>query len=173
MDEQQKQMIRTAYAKLPEVLQEAITNADVKEKLRNLAKVHKLHLDKWSVLENEIMLALLGITKPKDLPYKIQKTVDVSFETAVEITDSVAKIVFNPIQDQVHATIGESQSVVEEVDNNSLENKKISFEPKGLARGKIDISKFSPASINPNTYKPKNNTVKTLVHDPYQEPVDN
>jgi len=55
------------FAELPTSVQKAVTDASVEQKLRKLAKKYKLHLDQWILLENEIMLTLLGFEEPKDI----------------------------------------------------------------------------------------------------------
>ncbi len=156
MDEQNQQL-SDAFSSLPKVLQDSISSADVQAKLRELAKVHKLHLDKWAILENEIMMALLGLTEPNELAQNISREVGLPMEKALEITDSVVKIVFNPIQEQLHASLGESKSTLESIDS---------------SQSTIDISKFSPAPTEPDIYKPKSDKKYADDNDPYHEAIE-
>ena len=165
------QVLKDAFLSLPKVLQEAITNADVQANLRKLAEVHKLHLDKWTILENEIMMALLGITSAADLPHSISEQVGIPLDQAQEITNSVAEIVFDPIQDEIKGEIGESQNILEKVDATVQKN---ANQEEAFIKSKapIDISKFTPAPTDPAEYKPK--TVKKYAdnNDPYHEAID-
>jgi hypothetical protein len=156
----QEQQLKDAFLQLPEVLQKAITNADVQANLRKLANTHKLHLDKWVILENEIMMALLGLTDPNDLPRNISEQILIPIEQAREITDSVTKIVFDPIQEELQREIGESQSTLETIDT-----------PQAPAEA-IDISKFSPAHSEPSMYNPKTEKKYVDNNDPYHEAIE-
>ena len=178
MDEQD-QILKDAFLALPKVLQEAITNADVQANLRKLADVHKLHLDKWAVLENEIMMALLGITSPQELPHAISEQVGIPLAQAQEITNSVAEIVFDPIQDELKGEVGESRNTLENIDyvepnqmttkgsQPPLEQNNSNGQPKP-----IDISKFSPAPTNPAEYKPQTTKKYAANNDPYHETIE-
>ncbi len=168
MDEQE-QALKDAFLALPKVLQEAITNADVQANLRKLADVHKLHLDKWVVLENEIMMALLGITDPNDLPYAISEQVGIPLEQAQQITNSVAEIVFDPIQNELKGKVGEHKSTLENIDYSPIHTKQ---DHPITTKNKIDISKFSPAPTNPVEYKPQTTKKYADNNDPYHEPIE-
>lgn len=156
---QQNQVIRDALARLPEVLRNTIMNADVQTKLRRIAENHKIHLDKWVVLENELMMALLGITNPYELEQNIVAHAGVSAEEARAIIEEAEVIIFDPIQDELRAALGESQSIVEHIDATTTQTKT-----------PIDISKFTQTPTDPSTYTP-NTEVKKVI-DPYQEPVE-
>ena len=165
------QILKDAFLSLPKVLQEAITNADVQANLRKLADVHKLHLDKWTILENEIMMALLGITSAQELPHAISEQVGIPLDQAQKITNSVAEIVFDPIQDELKGEIGESQSTLEKVDSAVRQSAAQAPLPKKPG-GPIDISKFTPAPTDPAEYKPKTTKKYADNNDPYHEPIE-
>ncbi len=156
MDEQ-KQQLSDAFSSLPKALQESISSSDVQAKLRDLAEVHKLHLDKWSLLENEIMMVLLGLTEPNDLAKNISKETGLPLEQSQEITDSVTKIIFTPIQEKLRETLGESRSALETIDSSNPA---------------IDISKFSPAPTDPSAYNPKLEKKYADNNDPYHEAIE-
>ncbi len=157
-----EQQLTDAFSNLPKVLQDVISSADVQQKLRNLADVHKLHLDKWNILEYEIMQALLGITDPNSLPQNISKAINIPLEKAQEITNSVVKIVFNPIQKKLREKVGEPTTIAEEVVANDVRGEFT----------KIDISKFSEAPTTPGAYKPKTTKKYADNNDPYHEPIE-
>jgi len=165
MKTETEQQLKDAFTSLPKVLQEAITNADVQANLRKLADVHKLHLDKWTILENEIMMALLGITDPNDLAHAISEQVSIPLVQAQQITNSVAEIVFDPIQDELKGEVGEHKSTLENIDAPSAAQ-----QPQ--ANGAIDISKFSPAPTDPAKYKPQTTKKYADNNDPYHESVE-
>jgi hypothetical protein len=150
MDEQE-QILKDAFLSLPKVMQDTITDSDVQSKLHQLSKKYNLHIDKWKILENEIMMALLGISEPEDLAKNINTEADVSMDMALQIANDVGKIVFNPIQQKLKNNIQPQENIIEK------------------SKKPIDISKFlGGASADPSSYTPKAYTNT----DPYQEPVE-
>jgi hypothetical protein len=156
------QQIQDAFNSLPKVVQEAITDADIQAQLRQLAKSYSLHLDKWVELENEIMLAIVGISEPRDLPENIVERVGLTHEQAVKITQAVAAIVFDPIQEKLKTQVGEAKSTLESIDSQDQE----------VPKTPLDISKFSGAPLEPQTYSPKAQKNYPASTDPYHEPVE-
>ena len=82
MTEDKNIAIKKRFAELPAIVQQAITDASIETKLRALAETHKLHLDQWVLLEDEIMLTLLGIEDPKNMAKNIATKVGISDEIA-------------------------------------------------------------------------------------------
>ena len=102
MDEKElQQQLAERFKQLPKVVQNAITSADVEAHMRALAETHKLHLDQWALLENEVMLTLLGFQKTEDLAENLRKEVNVDETTARALADDVSKIVFEPIRGEL------------------------------------------------------------------------
>ncbi|MBI5644676.1 hypothetical protein HY970_01105 [Candidatus Kaiserbacteria bacterium] len=86
------------FKQLPLVVQNAITSADVEKRLRELAETHKLHLDQWGALENEVMLALLGFQRAEDLAKNIASEVGITAEIAQALAGDISKVVFEPVR---------------------------------------------------------------------------
>lgn len=99
------QIIKEAFDNLPKVVQDVLTSSDLSVKLQGMAKKHNLHLDKWSLLENEIALALLGITDPKDLSVNVEKNVGVSATDAQQITNDAVEMIFEPIRFELEKAV--------------------------------------------------------------------
>lgn len=89
------------FQKLPPVVQNAITSADVEKHLRELAQTHRLHLDQWTALENEVMLALLGLEPVADLAKNIKSEVGVDDAVATALASDISTIVFAPIRGEL------------------------------------------------------------------------
>lgn len=88
-------------SELPETVQTAVVNANVEEKLRKLAKNYELHLDKWEILENEIMLTLVGAKNAAQMPASVSSAVGVDLETAQRMVDDIAVSIFKPIREEL------------------------------------------------------------------------
>lgn len=155
----QNPVVKEAFERLPAVLRDAISSSDVQASLRKLADTYKLHLDKWDILENEIMMALLGITDPNRLMANIMQEVGLPKEQALAITKDVAAIVFDPIQSKLRAEVGEARSAVEEADATTLRT-----------RHTIDLSKFTQTPVDPKAYEPQTQHAYAS-DDPYHEPL--
>jgi len=90
--------LRERFKELPKVVQDAITSADVQKQLRELADTNKLHLDQWQLLENEVMLTLLGFQTPEELPNNLKADLDLPEAEARALAENISKIVFAPIR---------------------------------------------------------------------------
>lgn len=105
MDNDIEKKIQERFAALPESVKEAIDDASVEQKLRALASTYKLHLDQWVLLENEIMLTLLGIEDPEDMARNISKEVGIDDSTAKKLVADIALQIFKPIREQMQITL--------------------------------------------------------------------
>ncbi len=108
MDPEEKELdekLQVRFKELPKVLQDAITSADIEKRLRELADTHKLHLDQWQLLENEVMLALLGFQPTEDLAKNIKSEVGTSGEIADILAADISRIVFEPIRQELERSL--------------------------------------------------------------------
>ena len=84
---------------LPQKVHDAIESIGVEEKLRALSEKHKLHLDQWVLLENEIMLTLLGLEEPENMVRNIAKEVGIEEDLAQNLVNDIAVEIFKPIRE--------------------------------------------------------------------------
>src|SRR3989338_1632195 len=103
MDEDKEftEEIKVHFAKLPKVVQRAITSADVGKQLRALAEKHKLHLDQWETLENEVQLTLMGVQPSEELAANIQSEVGLDSVVAQALAADISTIIFEPIRQEL------------------------------------------------------------------------
>ncbi|OGG58449.1 hypothetical protein A2853_02000 [Candidatus Kaiserbacteria bacterium RIFCSPHIGHO2_01_FULL_55_17] len=109
-----KQLI-ARLKELPKVVRDAIESADIAQKLRELANTHKLHVDQWQKLENEVMLALLGFQPVEELPQNIKKEIGVTDETAAALAADISRVVFEPIRQELERELEHPEAKTEEV----------------------------------------------------------
>src|SRR3989338_3700546 len=64
--------LKERFMELPRVVQNAITSADVRKRMRELADIHKLHIDQWETLENEVMMTLFGVLPIEELECELE-----------------------------------------------------------------------------------------------------
>ena len=93
MDEEKKldDILKERLQELPKAVRDAIASAELEKKLQELAERHKLHLDKWDALENEVMLTLLGLESIDKLEENIKNEVGVPAETASALAEDIAE----------------------------------------------------------------------------------
>ncbi len=139
---------------LPEQVQTAVANANVAEKLRELAKNYQLHLDKWVLLENEIMLTLVGAKDPAQMPAGVSKAVGVDMATAQKMVDSIAVSIFKPIREEL-------QDELENKDKRAVET-----------LIKKDPVREVPASQSYHDTGLNSTERRDIENDPYRESVD-
>ena len=101
--------LQERFNALPKALQNAITSADVEKKLRGLSETHKLHLDQWQKLENEVMLALLGFQPVENLEANIKNEVGIAEEEAKALAGDIADNIFEPIREELERELGKPE----------------------------------------------------------------
>jgi len=109
-DQDLKARLNARLKILPKVVRDAILSADVEAHMRELAEHHKLHLDQWTTLENEVMFALLGFVPVENLAANIEKEVGVPRETAGALAEDISHIVFEPIRAQLEIALGKQRT---------------------------------------------------------------
>lgn len=182
---QLKNELLKRLAELPAPVRDAITSASVEGHLRELAQTHKLHLDQWQRLENEVMMTLVGFEPVQNLSANIKRELDVSDEIAQSLAADITKIVFEPIREELERQLehpGAKEEAVSAIDANrdsALARK----EPVVPAPIVPTITPATPPAPTPGVtvarapasgaYKPgEASTVrKNVVDDPYREPV--
>lgn len=189
--------LQERFNALPKALQNAITSAEIEKKLRDLSEVHKLHLDQWQKLENEVMLALLGFQPVENLEENIKKEVGISDEDAGVLAGDIAETIFQPIREELERELGKptteeekissaaearietpAQKIIESVPPVAIESKTpptpssapapvASTPPAAAPTAKSVRATLSPAYA-PDT---KSHERTTVDDDPYREPI--
>ena len=175
--------LQKRFKALPKVIQTAITSADVQKELRALADTNKLHLDQWQLLENDVMLTLLGLQTPEELPHHLKDDLDISAERAGILSQEISRIVFAPIRAQLErelehpdakaATVSDvegarAQALTAETSSATPATPPVlpATPPAEAPTGKIERAPIS------ESYKAGETSVarKTVHDDPYREP---
>ena len=109
------EQLQERFRQLPKAVQNAITSADVEKRLRSLADTHKLHVDQWQLLENNVMLTLLGFQPMDELADNIKGDIGISEEQAQEMASAISKTVFEPIRQELERELEHPQAKAQEV----------------------------------------------------------
>lgn len=101
MEPNTKQILAERFNKLPKVVQQSILSSQIEKRLQDLAKKHNLHFDKWVILENEVMMTLLGIQAIDKLASNISQEAEVPVEMAQAIAEDASLMIFEPIRQEL------------------------------------------------------------------------
>lgn len=175
-----QQELAERFAQLPQSVQEAVTSAEVEKKLRALAQKHKLHLDQWVLLENEIMLTLLGLEDPENMATNIAKQVRVGADTAQAIVNDIATLVFAPIRQTLQqGAPGEGtrpmvKSTVQSDSDGLVIPGQTPAPQETPSTIEASNTKNRPTDLSGSAYQTGTSSVarKNVVGDPYREPVE-
>lgn len=175
--------LKERFRALPKVVQNAITSADVQKEMRTLADGHKLHLDQWQLLENDVMLTLLGFQPTEELPHHLKTDLDISLEMATSLADGVSRIVFQPIREQLERELAHPDAKAAGVSGvEAARTQILSSEEKPLAPAAPAVLPATPPVEPPagkiarapvsESYKAGETSSqrKAIADDPYREP---
>jgi|CXWL01.1.fsa_nt_gi hypothetical protein len=115
MDDTQT-LLDERFSQLPEAVKNAITSADVSERLRKLSDTNDLHLDQWQELETEVMLTLMGIKPVSALEQNIKTHVKVSNDVAAKLAQEISTVVFAPVREEMERFLSHPSAKVKEGD---------------------------------------------------------
>lgn len=180
LDEQFQQR----FAELPKPVQDAITSADIEKRLRALSETHKLHLDQWQTLENEVMLALLGFSPMEELAENIRTEVGTDETTASALALDISKIVFEPVRQELERVLEHPAAKAESVsDVDAVRTEMLATHPPSTSSSlpppvrpatpppsaPTQKAERGPASGDYKSGEPSHER-KSIVDDPYREP---
>lgn len=177
-----EEQLQEKFLSLPKPIQDAIISADVDKQLRALSEIHKLHLDQWQKLENEVMLTLLGFQTADMLGESIKKEVGVPDEIANALAEDIAKTIFQPIREELERELDNPevpQNVSDAAPNPpTAESNKHSMPQKLLASSSTPPAppQFEKAVRVPasSAYTPQapSHERESIEGDPYREPIN-
>ncbi|HWO07731.1 MAG TPA: hypothetical protein VNM40_04100 [Candidatus Paceibacterota bacterium] len=182
--------LQQRFKELPKVIRDAILSADVEKHLRDLANIHKLHLDQWQRLENEVMLTLLGFEQPEDLEGNIKSEIGLADDAAHSLALDINKIVFEPIRQKLEQNLEHPAARAESVTGAEAARAQILDEQTEDAPNTPPVAASTSTPVQPATPPPPPPDIKVArpsestayrpgevsserknVHDdPYREP---
>jgi hypothetical protein len=115
MDPELQEEMKKRLVALPEVVRDAIASTDVQKQMRTVSDNHRLHIDQWAKLENEVMMTLLGFQDPVKLPQNIQSEVGVTAEVAQSLATDINTIVFEPIRQELERQLAHPEAQEKQV----------------------------------------------------------
>lgn len=160
--------LQERFASLPKVVQEAITSADVQKHMRDLAEGHKLHVDQWQVLENNVMLTLLGFQPVAELTQHLQRDLGVTEELAVELASSISEHVFSPIRGEMERVLDHPSATEEAVsDVDAVRAQEMNAAQSGEAPTVATPATLPVAPATPPAQPPEGKAVRAQITTTY------
>jgi hypothetical protein len=99
MDTQLQQQIAQRAATLPKEVRDAIANGNLPEKIATLGRKYSLMIDKLDILDTEISLVILGLTRPDKLDEALITHVGMDKEKAYAMVEDINKDILGPIRE--------------------------------------------------------------------------
>ena len=172
---EEEQLIKEQFEKLPKSLQEAIEAAPWKSSVNEIVLLNKLSLEKAAIIERETMLIIYGLENPESYVENIMREAEIDGDTALTIAKSVDERIFKPIAEQVEKYSQEKASPVAEASHSNLPM----VEEGEVAHDVPHVEEPAETKIEINTpeedSKPKLQTPNYSYHpgqDPYREPLE-
>lgn len=160
-------MIREHFSRLPEKLQDAITNVDVISKLRAITQENRLHLDQGQLLENETYMVMLGLDSADNLTNNIKKELEITQELAQRIARQVGDDIFLSIRKLL-----KESTKKDAVKEQSEEEQGTPTVPTERKQETQESGKLSGMKRYSNQHIDLNQDKKGYTVDPYREPID-
>ena len=182
------EQIKERLDNLPPHLKEVMGSTETSKTIRTISQKHKLHIDQMGILSEEIGLVMLGLTRPNEFMYKIEKRLNISSDLAKEITKEINEEIFIKIREELQNLRGftsetkeesnqttQTESATEEIvtpqntpEAPAEEPKRNVFQEKMSGVFKSDKNEVIEEESNEN---PKTKLDKEPPrHDPYREP---
>ncbi len=149
--------IEEKIKQLPDKLQVIFHSDELAESLRALAKKYKIYYDKWELLEKEIILVLLSVKSPDELPAFLA-SLGLDAEKAQNLLSDLIEHIFKPMRKLLKEALDEAVDV----------DMDASVDP----RAPQFHGKNSDPRLGENLDKPFNIGEIPEITDPYREKIE-
>lgn len=168
MDNSLDEQIKKRLAELPEDVRLAVQASDLGDKINSIGSKHQLHIDQVGVLEDEIMLVMLGFTDPGGFTSRIQQGLHIDQQEAAQLTEEVSEQFFLPLRESMQMFMA-AQSA-----SHTLHAAAESPAPptSTLPKAEVMLAEKTATSV-PKTPTPPaagTPTPRAYTKDPYREP---
>ena len=121
--------------------------ANIDKHLQALAGVHKLHVDQWETLENEVKLTMLGIEQVEALEKNIIEQVEVTPEVAAALARSINAEIFEPVRQELERQLEHPDAAAEKL--SGVETARNQMLSENAAASAADANQASAAPSTP------------------------
>jgi hypothetical protein len=173
-DEELQKQIEERVAQLPEETQRAIASAELSKHIQAIGQKHQLHIDQMGLLEDEIMLAMLGFIDPADFVSVLEQQVKISPEKARALTVDIQDEIFTPVREAMKFSTPEKASAPTKLPSTppnkpvdlplsaEMQPADIVLTQKTVSMPPVPVPQKAPEPPKPAPYKA----------DPYREPTE-
>lgn len=159
-----EEALKERFYQLPKVVQDAMLSTDVETHLREMSKKYKLQLDKWQILEDEVMFTLLGIKSADELLVTIEQKIGLNETDALALTADISQAVFEPIRGEMERELGSPEAHTEkETPIEAVRTELLGEEKKILIPETSEPPKPKVFAATPPLPKPEIKSVRTEV----------
>lgn len=109
MNPEIQQLINKQVGAMPPKVREAFLHIDASKYIGTLAKKHDLRTDQAGVLENEIMIIMLGLENPRTFMNNLTQKGNISRDTAAAIVEDINRDVFDKIRHDLATFLEQSE----------------------------------------------------------------
>lgn len=198
MNKESQEIIKKQLSILPPKVYSVLTNMDFPSHIKAISDKYKLRVDQSAVLEDEIMLVMLGIEHPDTFVINLSNQGGLSKEEAAAITIDINNSIFKLVRQEL-VDLHQKARLEREFDQPTQENRPaaqttvaapaqpmtaptqqnqpaqpatetVRTLPKDIAQTKLEQSFRLPPSATTVKETPDGGAVKKPV-DPYREPI--
>ena len=83
---------------LPPEIAQAIKSIDWATKINEIGQKYALHIDQLGILENEIVLVLIGLVNPDDFANQIRSRINLPEDKILQIEQDATSLIFAPVR---------------------------------------------------------------------------
>lgn len=176
-----KEKLAEKYRVLPQVLKDFLISEKLDMILNEIIKKNNLLLDQAGILENEVVLVVLGDTKAEDFPKRLRRETNIGQEKLNKLIRDVNEKVFKEIRASLREGSASeikvvNREVIHEPEKKDFlsENIEESKTPTNIPDVKLTETTHLPKEedrlkITPEKTKPDAGEKKV---DPYREPIE-
>lgn len=184
------------YRMLPKSIKRVIYSLDIHNIVKSITDKHSLHVDTAGILDDEIMYAIVGITKVSDFIRNLKVQLKLPDNEVNVIAKDVNEKIFLPIREALKNVANKSTQdikpeTIETIEDNNLHKKEVEIESKidhaplteseeikqQIVRQQIVKPAVSPPPNLPTgepngEARPPSGEKKPIHIDPYREPTE-
>lgn len=194
-----EEIIKEQISKLPKIVKDAISSANLGDKIKKIANKNMLHIDQAGILINETMFVMLGLEPIEDYKENIRRELNISRDRAQTITAEIDKEIFvsvreamkrernieinleaRPLGESVVNKTEESEDIKRQIEKQNIQkpiaplppNLPIAPQVGVLSEENHSFTQVSSEGNDEEQNKPHIEKKKPYSDDPYREPIE-
>lgn len=171
--EEYQQILRSQFSKLPQTMRDFISKGNWSGLLSNIARQFNLTEEKYTAIENEVLLVLIGLEPKEDFVENITRELGVDVNTAKWIEEDVERDIFSKVANEINAVwqAADAGSEEEQGETEIVEN--VESDTSGEASGGVGGS-FEQIILNQaRAMQPARLASESVAGGPAREAPDN